>query len=64
MIELWIAEFDNGSIIFDSQPSHNDIRNVCWPDAEGDIEVYELACMETKRTHCFTIRSDSGEGEE
>jgi len=58
MIEIWIAEFENGSMIFDSEPSRSDIRNACLPDAEGDINVYQLSCIETERSHFFTVEED------
>ena len=54
MIEIWIAEAENGSVQFDTAPSRSDILNCC-EDLEGEIEVYMVTCTEVKRELLFTI---------
>jgi len=54
MITLWIAEAENGSVQFDSPPSTSDVINACQ-DLEGDIEVFEVECIEASRTLWATL---------
>ena len=54
MITIWLAEAENGTIQFDTEPSETDIGNVC-EDLEGTIEVYELTLIETKRVKLFEM---------
>lgn len=56
MIEhtLWIAEAGNGTIQFDTQPSHSDILNAC-EDLDGEIEVYVVTTREIARDLCFKV---------
>ena len=52
--EIWIAESDNGSVQFDTQPSTSDILNAC-EDLERPIVVYLLTLLEIDRTQMFTL---------
>ena len=48
MFTIWVAEAENGTIQFDTEPSITDIRNTC-EDLEGNIEVFQVELMETSR---------------
>ncbi len=54
MLIIWVAEGDNGTVQFDSPPSDRDVREAC-EDLEGNIEVYQVECIEIKRTLISTV---------
>ena len=48
MVTIWIAEAENGTINFDTEPSVNDVREVCQ-DLDGDIQVFQVELTEISR---------------
>lgn len=51
---MWIAESDNGTVQFDTEPSISDVMNCC-DDLDMPIQVYQVELIETSRRLMFAV---------
>jgi hypothetical protein len=51
---IWVAEGENGSVQFDTQPSVSDVLNAT-EDLDGTIEVYEVRAVQVSKYRLFVV---------
>lgn len=59
-VDLWIAEAENGSIIFDTCPSDSDVAQVC-EDLTGEVKLYAVIAMVTQAKLVSTYQNPDEE---
>ena len=56
--DFYVIEADNGTTIVANCPGTVAEARNALPDAEGDITVFFVACIETERHEIFTVKGE------
>ncbi len=63
IVEVWIAEAENGSIVFDTEPKDSTVRRVC-EELTGKIVLYAVTASVSQAVVVGTYEFQPSESED